>query len=201
MRNKLFNKIINLKKAGKYALEIKNQKGVKTLHLFDEEDLPRVWGRRWFEKSGGYATTIVRYEELHKQIPLSYFILGYPPFGYVIDHIDRDKRNCLRQNLRIVTEAQNIMNRQLKNPASGRVGVYKTGDRYYALCGKKDNGKPNRIGFDTFKEAVAARENFEKFVVAEMNKNDFDEIRKKTGLLLIEELKKYLKRLCTVEDK
>lgn len=47
------------------------------------------------------------------------------PYGYVIDHKDRDPLNCLDDNLRICTESQNQHNREKQyNNTSGYKGVY-----------------------------------------------------------------------------
>ena len=81
----------------------------------------------------GYVYTLPSLEK-RRPTRLHWLVMGYtsnPPF--MIDHINRDKTDCRRCNLRIVTNQQNSMNRPLgKNNRSGYLGVYfcNTSQRY-----------------------------------------------------------------------
>lgn len=72
-------------------------------------------------------------------IKLHQFVLGLPKNSkLIVDHKNRNRRDCRTSNLRIVTEQQNSMNRSIqKNNTSGYVGVtsFKRGDRYTARIG------------------------------------------------------------------
>jgi uncharacterized protein YxeA len=46
---------------------------------------------------------------------LHHFVIGQPPEGYVTDHVDRNKLNNTRENLRHVTVSQNAINTSSKN--------------------------------------------------------------------------------------
>ena len=59
------------------------------------------------------------------------------PEGYVIDHIDRNKLNNKRENLRLVTQSENCYNRTAK-------GYYKVGKKYAARIMVK--GKRVKLG-------------------------------------------------------
>lgn len=54
---------------------------------------------------------------------LETYIIGRPPKGMVIDHIDRNAWNNQRSNLRFVTHAQNCQNSSRKQNKTGFRGV------------------------------------------------------------------------------
>ena len=80
-----------------------------------------------------------------------------PDNDKVVDHIDGDKSNCKKSNLRICTPAENSRNGSLnKNNISGYKGVYfdKRKKRWYARAYK---GRPFSLGgFDTAVDAARA---------------------------------------------
>jgi len=62
---------------------------------------------RWYMKDG-YAITSIQY----KRVKMHHLIMGKPSKDREIDHIDRDRLNNRRDNLRFVTHAQNQKNRR-----------------------------------------------------------------------------------------
>lgn len=77
-----------------------------------------------------------------------------------IDHIDMNKSNNLLSNLRQVSHEENMKNKKMaKNNPSGCTGVYWRGDskKWRAVVGNL-NRLVHLGNFDTFDEAVAARE-------------------------------------------
>lgn len=71
-----------------------------------------------------------------------------------IDHIDRDRLNNKRNNLRAATHQQDLINRYLNNKHKF-TGVWKNGNRYSAHI--RINGKQTHLGtFDTPEEAHEA---------------------------------------------
>jgi len=107
----------------------------------------------WRVFSGGYA---MRCEEgkgifMHREIM-------QPPEGMVVDHIDSNRGNNCRFNLRVCTPAENCRNRVKRAHASSRfkgVGYDKRSDRYYANC--RDHGEHTWLGyFDDEIEAARA---------------------------------------------
>ena len=73
----------------------------------DKEDLGKVKGHKW----GLLKTNYIFCN--NKKILLHQFILGKKN-GFEIDHINHDKTDCRRNNLRFVTRSQNSMNRKVK---------------------------------------------------------------------------------------
>ena len=70
----------------------------------------------------GYAVRKSR-DKPHKNIYMHKVILGVP-YGMEGDHIDRNRLNNCRSNLRVCTRSENIRNRSIqKNNKSGFVGV------------------------------------------------------------------------------
>ena len=89
----------------------------------DSEDIDRISKYRWYySKDSGY---IVSTGVEATQTFLHRYILNLKHNDkYIVDHIDRNKTNCCKSNLRIVTVAQNTMNKSLrKNSQTGYVGV------------------------------------------------------------------------------
>jgi hypothetical protein len=70
---------------------------------------------KWYLGKNGYPFAYINNNriQLHRYIHL--LISGYWSTLY-IDHIDRDKLNCLNDNLREATPAQNAYNKTYKNP-------------------------------------------------------------------------------------
>lgn len=98
----------------------------------DDEDLQRcnlfTWG---FQKSRGY----VQGRAWGKNTLLHIFILDYPP--YQIDHKDRNKLNCQKENLRPCVQNQNLANSvKKKNGTQSKYkGVTYHDNKYRATIG------------------------------------------------------------------
>lgn len=95
--------------------------------LIDEVDYETLKHYRWyFEKSTGYARGSFRKDGNWKKIYLHQMIMGIPSKGLEIDHVNRNRLDNRRKNLRYVTKAQNQANRnKCSNPKSSKyIGVY-----------------------------------------------------------------------------
>jgi hypothetical protein len=80
-----------------------------------------------------------------------------PRKGYVVDHIDGNGLNNRRCNLRVCTQRENMANRGPHGGASGFIGVYRKGDKWYG--GIKYRGKFYYLGlFDDPVQAAQARD-------------------------------------------
>lgn len=112
--------------------------------------------------TAGYPSRRVTYDKGVSCIEyLHHLIIGYPPTGKQVDHINRNKLDNRRENLRFVTPQQNLLNRAVK--AKG-VCFDNTHKKWKAYYDKITLGQPKkRINIGTFKtreEAVAARVQF-----------------------------------------
>ncbi|WP_257819665.1 HNH endonuclease [Burkholderia glumae] len=99
---------VKLKLTGKHAAEH------DLAAWIDEEDFERVSARKWHAHKIVLSTgRIYFYAETKIQgraVSLHRFILQPAP-GVLVDHRDRDTLNCRRNNLRVCTHGQNMMNR------------------------------------------------------------------------------------------
>ena len=113
-----------------YNFIIKGDSAIGTLpdgsqFIIDTTDIPKVSKRWWHKNQKGYIISTLRRSRRH-DIKLHDFLLnpsGLP--NVVIDHINRNKADCRRKNLRLVTHQQNSMNRSIgRNNKTGYVGVF-----------------------------------------------------------------------------
>jgi hypothetical protein len=107
----------------------------------------------WYVQAGGYAA---RREK--RKIIMMHRAIMQPPEGMVVDHIDGNKANNCRFNLRICTPTDNQHNQAKRRGASSRfkgVGYVKSRGKYRARF--KYNGRPLWLGFfDDETEAARA---------------------------------------------
>ena len=124
--------------------------------LVDDQDYERVNRHGWSLHSAGYAACTIKY----KAVLLHNFV-NPPPEGLRNDHINQDKLDNRKSNLRFVTCAQNQYNRGLpKNNTTGYKGVAfnKQIQKYVAQI--RVNGKLRYLGcFPQPEEAAKAYDN------------------------------------------
>ncbi len=93
--------------------------------------------------SGGQYVNIVIKGNPQRYVPLSRFIMN-PPLGMVVDHVNSDRLDNRRENLRIANHRQNGLNRKAGS-SSGFAGVCvytkKTGRSYCKVQFYDRNGK------------------------------------------------------------
>lgn len=83
--------------------------------LVDDEDYELVGQRRWHLNNRGYIKS--------GKVLLHRLVTSAPP-GYDVDHIDGDKMDNRRSNLRVCTRGQNLANQKRSaNNTSGYKGV------------------------------------------------------------------------------
>ena len=139
----------------------------------DEDDYEMISYYYWqAAKSGlGYLSTKIPvyteyagkwYKIGQRTMYLHIFLGGKAPEGHDWDHINRDKLDNRRSNLRIVTKSENMRNKDHKSKASGLQGVLAVCDgRWSAHLSSYESptGRRKRLGtFFTIEEARAARE-------------------------------------------
>ena len=129
-----------------------------TPFYIDKEDLNKVSKYTWMENHKGYIVRTAKYLALHR------YIINDLPDDMVIDHIDRDKKNNRKSNLRVVTQQDNTLNRSINsNNEFGVSGVHKNNSNvnpYAATFGAK--GRFFYGSYKTLEEAIVARLRAEK---------------------------------------
>jgi len=121
-----------------------HQDKVTGLCYIDKEDLKKVYDCRWCLGTQGKYVMNSKYGYLHHRILK-------PKDGYEIDHIDRDKLNNRKSNLRYVTKQEQQINLSLaKNNTSGVTGVDFIHNKWRARIYRK--GKEHNLGLFKIKE-------------------------------------------------
>lgn len=127
--------------------------------FIDLEDFWKVKDICWHIDKNGYLTGIGNNKKI---VYLHRIIMGCSSDS-IIDHINGDKTNNRKINLRVGTKGQNNINKGIKkNNKSGVVGVYwiKKINKWQAKIGVE--GKKIHLGyFDNFDDAVQARKEAE----------------------------------------
>ena len=117
--------------------------------IVDEDDYNVLKRWRWRVNNQGYAVRTTT----NKQISIHQQIMGVIE-GMEIDHIDRNKLNNTKENLRFVTRSQNNLNRPIdpRNKVGyNGISICKTGS-YRVRISTKELGR-----YKTLEEAVAVR--------------------------------------------
>lgn len=148
--------------------EIELTQGYKT--IVDDEDYDELSKYKWcvhvMRNGKAYATRLVR---IHHQI------IGFPPKGFVIDHINGDGLDNRRDNLRIISNQDNIRCQGINaNNTSGYRGVswHKAKKRWDAKI--KVNGKAIHLGrFESKEDAARAYDEAAKKYFQEFAKLNF----------------------------
>lgn len=125
--------------------------------LFDIEDYDLIKDYCWYIDAKGYVST--KYGEGH--IKLHQLIMRDVslPNGYVIDHIDRNKLNNSKSNLRILSFRENVINKDApKNNTSGIIGVHWSNNNKRWIAQITVNSKKIYLGsFIDKHDAIVAR--------------------------------------------
>lgn len=125
---------------------IKIPTNVPGKYLLLDADFKHVDDRLWYIDTTGYPCS--RSTRAH------ILVMGKQTKGFEIDHINHDKLDNRRKNLRVVTKAQNLSN-SIPRSSSGYKGVSKCGSRWRAYY--KPNKRQIHIGcYDTKEEAARA---------------------------------------------
>lgn len=126
--------------------------------LIDSEDLPKISKYSWCISKTGYAVANINYKvtKLHR------YLLDLENPKKVADHINHNKLDNRKFNLRICNNTQNTRNSSLsKNNSTGVIGVsVRPSGRYRARI--MVDRKEIALGtYDTIEEAKKARESGE----------------------------------------
>ncbi|MDE3837915.1 hypothetical protein C0966_00640 [Bacillus methanolicus] len=120
---------------------IKSPKHGEFITIISTSDLPRVkefpnsWCLSFDRKVGSFYVYGMTPRPNRKAITLHRWIMGDPK-GFVVDHINHDTLNNTRENLRVLSHAENMQNRKgiQKNNKTGvrGVGWDKKNQKWYA---------------------------------------------------------------------
>lgn len=135
-------------------MEIELSRGLKT--LIDDEDFERVSKHKWYShdtKSGFYAATNIA----RKCVYLHTFLMCSPK-GKEVDHINGNKLDNRKENLRLVTHQQNSFNSESRKELPKGVCFDKQTGKYIAQI--MYNGKNIKIG--RFKTILEASQEYDK---------------------------------------
>ena len=123
--------------------------------MIDYDDYEKIKNYCWYETKQGYIATR---EPINKKIILLHkFIFSQ---NGTIDHINRNRKDNRKQNLRIVTIQQNTMNKSLqKNNKSGYKNINKHKNKWQVRITR--NKKVFNIGeFKTLEQTIQERDKF-----------------------------------------
>lgn len=124
--------------------------------VFDDADEMAVSDHAWWLTPQGYAVTSIRRDDgTRRCIGMHRLLLGDPPQD-VVDHINRNRQDNRRENLRACSTSQNMRNQATRSGKSARFrGVSKRGDKWQVVV--RINGRITWLGsFDDESVAGAA---------------------------------------------
>ncbi len=126
--------------------------------LVDDDDYDQLSQRKWRRSNNGYAYREVSIKGKRVSIYLHKEIMPTDR-GWQVDHIDRDRMNCRKSNLRYCTPSQNGYNAPKRNSPTSSIykGVSWNGKKWEVLI--QANGQRIYVGrFDDEIEAARARD-------------------------------------------
>lgn len=144
--------------------------------VIDVADVPIVSGARWHLNAGGYACTGVLRDGRPADLTMQRAILGDVPDGLWIDHINGNRLDNRRANLRAVTPEQNTQNRRGFG-SSGHRNVYWQESHQAWMVAVRHNDKLHHGGrFKNINDAVqrAAEMRAQLFGEGTPNREDLD---------------------------
>lgn len=145
-------------------IKIKSKTG-DFVAIIDDEDFEKVSQYKW-HMSSGYAKTRPFINGKYVAMQMAHIILGCVPNGrsYVIDHINRNKLDNRKSNIRKCSWSQNTRNRASKSGSYSKyIGVSlikKSNGRIVPVARLSVNNKDIHLGcFKTEEEAAKAYDN------------------------------------------
>lgn len=139
---------------------------------FDTEDYDKIKDYCWHINNNGYVCTNMYDEDgKHKILLMHRLIMNCVDDKISVDHKNHRTNDNRKNNLRITTQSQNLMNQSLnQNNTSGVTGVYFDNHSNKWAAEIKVNRKKKSLGhFINFDEAVRARKKAEDELFGEFS--------------------------------
>lgn len=92
--------------------------------IIDEDLFELVNSYKWCYSNSGYAMRGYREGNKVKTLLMHHLIIGIPLKGYEVDHINRNKLDNRKENLRVIPHSQNMKNQSKRKSKSGYTGVW-----------------------------------------------------------------------------
>lgn len=127
--------------------------------LFDLEDLPLIKGRdSWYCDKDGYLVSSYFYNGIRRFVRFHRLVMHAKP-GQCVDHINKNKADNRKKNLRCCERSENDRNRSLYScNTSGVAGVYFDKERKKWVASTTYNHKKVYLGrYAVKEEAILAR--------------------------------------------
>jgi len=148
-----------------FIIDLYNSKNIKNGEAFgDLEDLELIKGHKWRKDRQGYVATNIE-DEFGVDHRVSMHRLIMSPKEYeLVDHINFNKSDNRKDNLRLVNKSQNEMHKMIgSNNNSGTRGVsYYKGKNLWVAEIVVSGKKVFRKGYRLKEDAIKAREEAEK---------------------------------------
>ncbi|VBB18671.1 HNH endonuclease [Yasminevirus sp. GU-2018] len=128
--------------------------------LVSRQDLQLVIKFTWYLNTSGYPGTYGTHDgqvKFSRPVPLHQILYPNIPQGYVVDHINRDRLDNRRENLRVCTAVQNSYNKSKPKNSNRRYkGVEQVGKKNPTFTASitKDGVKHEMKGIRTEEEAA-----------------------------------------------
>lgn len=130
--------------------------------FIDKDDFDKVKDYTWREKDGYIETSFKNIGEKKKRISLHSLILNNNDKTKEIDHINKNKKDNRKNNLRLVSHSDNMKNRKRNySNKTGVSGVEKRKNKYMAVL-KLDGIRYNLGIYENIDDAIVARLKAEK---------------------------------------
>jgi HNH endonuclease/AP2 domain len=132
--------------------------------LIDDEDFERLNQYKWGlvkSKTGSYAARGTRSNGVYRKILMHKELLPCLDKKLIVDHINGNKLDNRKQNLRIVTRSQNLQNSKKRNDSNNKYkGVRKQyKDKY---CARIQIDKNTRLYLGYFNSEIEAAKAYDE---------------------------------------
>lgn len=108
--------------------------------LVSKEDLNNIISFKWYLNKNGYPSTygtVDRSIRFSRLVPIHQLLFGELPQGHVVDHINRNRLDNRRQNLRVCTIQENNYNRSKQSGGKNKYKGVASKKRSNVINGEK----------------------------------------------------------------